>query len=621
MSNLLNDNKELMREYNYEKNNNVELDILTSGSHKKIWWICSNGHEWEAEIKSRSLGRGCPYCANKKLLKGYNDLETTNPELAKEWNYEKNSDLRPSDFIAGSHKKVWWKCSKGHEWESYILGRKDRGCPYCANRIVLKGYNDLETTNPQLAEEWNYKKNKLLLPSDVMAGTEKKVWWICSNGHEWEASIKNRNIGQQCPFCTNTTLLKGYNDLETTNPELAKEWNYEKNKGLKPSDIIAGSNKVIWWKCSKGHEWKTKSLYRNYGQNCPYCANKKLLKGYNDLETTNPKLAKEWNYKKNGNLRPSDFIAGTHKKIWWKCSKGHEWEAPIKSRNAGIGCPQCSDELRTSMPERTIFYYINQYFSDAINNYHSSVIANKELDIFIPSINVGIEYDGQYYHKDYKKDKLKDDLCKKNNIRLYRIREKDCKQYQSSSIKIYLDENNKSSLEKAISLLLKDLLNKSITICIDKDINKIYDLINFMEKEVSLMNINPELAKEWNYEKNGDLLPSQVSAGSHKKVWWKCPKGHEWISEIKSRNSGRNCPYCSNNKVLEGYNDLATINPNLAKEWNYEKNGDLLPNQVLPGSEKKVWWKCSNGHEWQAIIKSRSGNKNRKGTGCPNCAK
>ena len=124
------------------------------------------------------------------------------------------------------------------------------------------------------------------------------------------------------------------------------------------------------------------------------------------------------------------------------------------------------------------------------------------------------------------------------------------------------------------------------------------------------------MAKEWNYEKNGNLRPEHFAPSSHKKVWWKCCKGHEWQAAIANRNKGRKCPYCSGKKVLKGYNDLQTVNPTLALEWNYEKNNEITPTEVTPNSNKKVWWKCSKGHEWETTINNRS-----NGNGCPVCAR
>ena len=94
-----------------------------------------------------------------------------------------------------------------------------------------------------------------------------------------------------------------------------------------------------------------------------------------------------------------------------------------------------------------------------------------------------------------------------------------------------------------------------------------------MEKKKTLATEYPDIANEWHPTKNGILKPTDVTAGSHKKVWWICNKGHNWIAPIHSRTLTKsNCPYCSNRKVLSGFNDLASTNPTVANEWNFEKN-------------------------------------------------
>ena len=101
---------------------------------------------------NRAKGNGCPYCAGKKVLSGYNDLQTVNPTLAKEWNYEKNEGLTPAEVMPNSNKKVWWKCQKGHEWQAVISNRNNgNGCPYCAEQYAIKGQKDLQTVNQILA--------------------------------------------------------------------------------------------------------------------------------------------------------------------------------------------------------------------------------------------------------------------------------------------------------------------------------------------------------------------------------------------------------------------------------------------------------------------------------------
>ncbi len=536
-----------------------------------------------------------------------------NKNLMKEWNYEKNIDLNPNMITTNSSKKVWWKCEKGHEWQASVSNRtRGTGCPYCSGRKAIKGYNDLATVNPELAKEWNYEKNGDLKPNMVMANCGKKVWWRCEKGHEWQVSVDNRNRGSSCPFCANRQVLEGYNDLATVNPTLAKEWNYEKNGELKPNKIVSNSSKKVWWKCNKSHEWQASIINRNRGTGCPYCANQQVLKGYNDLTTTNLKVAKEWNYEKNGKLKPFMVLANSHKKVWWKCEKGHEWQAVISSRNKGTGCPICAKELQTSFPEQAIYFYIKKLFPDAING---DTHLKMELDIFIPSKNVAIEYDGIFWHKNSKSDARKNKLCRENKILLFRVKENTKEEsVENNYLRIIPCTYSDTGIKSAIKLITK-YLNKNIDVNLDRDRALIYESFIKNQKQRSLMIINPTLAKEWNYEKNSELKPDMVTASSNKKVWWKCNKGHEWQASITSRNKGNGCPICANQQVLKGYNDLATVNPTLAKEWNYKKNDELKPDMVTKNSSKRVWWKCNKGHEWQANISDRT-----RGNGCPICA-
>ncbi len=609
------DNAELMAEWNWEKNNELGFDpkVLTLGSNKKVWWECSKGHEWQATIANRNKGQGCPYCSGRYAIKGENDLETINPTLAKEWNYEKNNELTPTDVLPGSHKKVWWKCYKEHEWQATINDRNNgRGCPYCAGKKISKGYNDLQTLNPNLAKEWNYEKNDGLTPANVTSGSNKKVWWRCSKGHEWQASINNRNKEIGCPYCAGQKVLEGYNDLQTVNPALAKEWNYEKNGRLTPSSITANSGQKVWWKCQEKHEWQAVVSDRNKGKGCPYCSGRYAVTGKNDLQTVNPILANEWNYEKNNGLTPMDVTPNSGQKVWWKCNKGHEWQATVSNRTIGHGCPFCSSERRTSFPEYAIVYYLAKFGIDVIHSYKEQ---GYELDIYIPSKKVAIEYDGYYWHENKtKKDLEKNQKCKKDGIKLYRIRE-ELPPLNDSSID-YVVQKSQKNLSKILAQILGEIIGTSVDIDIEKDVIDIENLREYTEKQHSLVFSNLEIAKEWNYERNGKLKPQNISANSNKKVWWKCSRGHEWQARIDHRNSGSGCPYCAGKKVLTGFNDLQTVNPVLAKEWNYEKNDGLTPMDVLPNSNKKVWWKCSSGHEWQAIIANRN-----KGRGCPICRK
>jgi positive regulator of sigma E activity len=193
--------------------------------------------------------------------------------------------------------------------------------------------------NPDLAKEWHPTKNGSLTPSDVTLHSKKKVWWKCNKNHEWQAVVDSRSIGRSCPYCSGKAVCDD-NCLSTLNPDLAKQWHPTKNGSLTPSDVTLHSSKKVWWICGKGHEWEVLVSSRSAGDGCPYCSGRNAC-NENCLATLNPDLAKQWHPTKNGSLAPGDVTPHSPKKIWWICSKGHEWEATVGGRSYGTGCPKC----------------------------------------------------------------------------------------------------------------------------------------------------------------------------------------------------------------------------------------------------------------------------------------
>ncbi|MBR4461579.1 MAG: hypothetical protein IKS51_03250 [Erysipelotrichaceae bacterium] len=464
------------------------------------------------------------------------------PDLIKEWNYEKNIGIVPTDFSLGSHRKVWWKCSKcGYEWEAVIKDRKTRNCPVCAGKAVWPGHNDLASTNPDLLKEWDYEKNTTQ-PTEVSKGSGKKIWWKCSIcGGSWEETINNRTNGYGCPYCSGRRVLVGYNDLQTKYPDIAKEWDYDKNAFL-PTEVTSKSMKRVWWVC-------------------PVCNN--------------------------------------------------HYCSTVAARTSARSCPKCAKENQTSFPEQAIYYYIKRICPDSINGYRPKWLNGKELDVFIPSLNVAIEYDGSYWHQNIKKDLKKDQVLAEKGITFYRIREHDCPELLSSSIIINtgIPQQDGSHVEDAIQKLYGFLgfSDRENEIKISEDRFEILSLYVSEKKEDSLSARYPMIAAEWNYERNGNMAPQYVLYGSHMKVWWKCSKcGGEWEATVKDRTNGSGCPVCANKVVVHGINDLATIKPEIAKEWNYERNGSLTPDEVGYYEDRVVWWKCSRcGREFKSKIQLR----------------
>ena len=272
-------------------------------------------------------------------------------ELLSQWHSTKNKGLTPETISYGSRKKVWWQCAHGHEWQAIVAARKSgNGCPVCANQVIVPGENDLATMQPELAGQWHPEKNGHLTPDMVCDGSNRKVWWRCAKGHEWQAMVYSRALGGSgCPVCAGKQIVSGENDLATAHPEIAKEWHPTKNEMLRPDEVAVCSNKKVWWICDKGHEYQTIVADRTSQKTgCPYCTGRKVFPGFNDLATVNPDVASQWHPTLNGDLTPGQVTRGCHKSVWWECPEGHVWKAVIFSRTGkkSAGCPVCVGKVK-----------------------------------------------------------------------------------------------------------------------------------------------------------------------------------------------------------------------------------------------------------------------------------
>jgi hypothetical protein len=194
--------------------------------------------------------------------------------------------------------------------------------------------------DPVLGPEWHPTKNPDLDPNTLTTGSGKRVVWLCSQGHEWEARINRRGC---CPVCDGR-IVTPKNCLASTNPDLAAQWDFSKNVDLSAKDVTEKSIKMVGWICPKdpAHEYEAKIYLRSAGQGCPYCAGKRLLKK-DSLAVVYPKVAEEWDYEANKGITPDMVLPYSHLKAGWKCEHNHRWDATIKNRTQhGSKCPYCS---------------------------------------------------------------------------------------------------------------------------------------------------------------------------------------------------------------------------------------------------------------------------------------
>lgn len=305
---------------------------LSRSSARKVWWRCKSGHEWLASPASRSQGNGCPVCSGHLVVAGVNDLFSTHPDIAA----EAVSTDEARSVSHGSAKRLMWRCERGHEWRASVYSRTHmgNGCPVCSGVAARKRHDTLAQERPDLAAELVDRG----LGESLSAGSSRYVNWRCANGHMWSATVANRVLnGQSCPVCSGRSVVSGYNDLATTHPDLAAQL---VDREL-AHEVGARSHVVARWRCEAGHEWDASVASRaQRGTGCPYCANRSVLAGFNDLATTDPDLG----YELVCADEATRHVRGSHVKLKWRCGHGHEWDATIASRAIlGAGCPYCSN--------------------------------------------------------------------------------------------------------------------------------------------------------------------------------------------------------------------------------------------------------------------------------------
>jgi len=618
-------NKEyLLQEWDYELNKDFDIKTILTGSHTKVWWKCSKcGYKWQIAIRNRVNGSHCPCCINKVAVEGINDLTTTHPEIAKEWHPTMNNGLTPQDITAGSNKDIWWICLHcENKWKTTVYHRaiKGSGCPKCrhSKRLNYGTKENLLFTHPEIAKDWHPTKNKKLKPEMFSKNSRYKIWWKCHVcGKEIETEIKNYS---GCKTCKKQIILNNKN-LSITHPQLLSEWDNNKNTIIKPVDVLASSPKKVWWKCVKcGYEWQAKISNRAVlGRGCPCCSNRVIVVGVNDLATTHPEIAKEWHPTKNKDLTPQKVTYGSNKKVWWLCPKGHEYQATIGHRTCGVGtnCPICNSGRQTSFAEQAVYYYVKKLYPDAINRYTADFLGRMELDIYIPSINYAIEYDGEPWHKGsakLKREERKYILCKSKNIKLVRFREEEAPltafiaDTQFCRDRLY----EHSTLEHTIQLLLERLNFKSMGCPLDVNIERDrYEILKYKYelKKDTLLDKFPDVAKEWHPTKNGDLKPSMFKAGTDHKVWWLCPTcGNEYEAAINKRATNKNptgCPKCgilkNSKKRMKAVNMIDIMTNQIIRTFDSISEAQKLTNiknisMVCNGYREKA-----GGYKWSYV--------------------
>lgn len=231
--------------------------------------------------------------------------------------------------------------------------------PNFSERIVMV-IELLERLKPKMIIDYpdllkEYSSKNALPPHLVVAGTNKRIWWVCSKcSHEWQAKGGARVIGNGCPGCAGQVATSA-NNLATNCPELAKEYMPPPKNKLAATELTPGSGKRVWWKCPTcSHEWLASVNNRaGHKRGCPACYGR-VATPNNNLATKYPELAKEYMAPPKNELPADQVHNGSHVKFWWKCSKcGHEWQSRSADRvkkSSSTGCPACAGKSGKATP-------------------------------------------------------------------------------------------------------------------------------------------------------------------------------------------------------------------------------------------------------------------------------
>ena len=323
-----------------------------------------------------------------KLTVGVNDLKTNYPELVKQWS--ENNEKGPECYSSFSNKKVEWVCEEGHYWFAAIAARHRAGCPYCSGKKPIEGVNDFKTLYPELAKQWSHNNKKKA--TEVTGKSGYRALWICGEGHEWDMSVATRANGQNCPYCSGRRRTED-NSLYHTHPDLMSEWSPDNT--INPKKISPGSKHTVMWVCTEGHEWSSSVSNRTIlGNNCPFCSGFYPIKGETDFATLFPEYVSQWSKKNTRN--PDEVTRGSGYRAIWVCSEGHEWDTKVADRSIyRTDCPMC---YKPSKYETEIQSLLGVH-TDMVTNTRK-VIPPLELDIYIPSKNIAIEFNGLYWHSE-----------------------------------------------------------------------------------------------------------------------------------------------------------------------------------------------------------------------------
>jgi hypothetical protein len=564
----------------------------------------------------------------KSKKRNTTDLETDYPKLFVEWDFPKNTEAG-YDFgqIERVDDKFWWQCGvhESHSWRASLrsrYGSSPRGCPFCTNKAVC-ATNSLATVYPGIAAEWHPTKNDLLSPDNVVFGSAKLVWWMCSknNEHQWQDQIFKRTRNKKsCPDCAQEE--KDARSLANLYPLIAAEWDEVKN-GVPATKVAPFSHKPYWWRClvDVSHVWEM-NVAQRHNSGCPFCSTRKV-NSYNNLLFVNPTLARKWHPTKNVDLVPSEILANSRIKYWWFCPEGadHEWEASPYARRAG-DCPFCAEKTNS----------LRTHFPDIANEWLRT--DNEQRNITPETVTYGskvmVWWQCQRFPEHKWKATVNSRTAKESGC-------PHCAHHTSApELRVFTEIKalfNSVEARRKIDGKEIDIYFPDLKLGIEYDGSYFHKFrkekdseknLFFAERGIMIVRLREspliKISGDDIIVPQGDLLKSSIN------------QLLRTISKFQPSILNTVISYCAcaefiNDREYRRYlsylpgplpeESLAALNPELSSQWDMERNSPLTPELFAPFSQKEVHWRCLKfpDHRWQERIAVRSNNR-----GCPFCS-
>ena len=516
---------------------------------------------------------------------------------------ELTSEIEVIEEYKNSKEKIKFLCKKCNNiWmaqpNNILNGNK---CPKC--------YGTPKKTHEKFLEEIKERNYKIeVLEKYIDAKTKIKYKCdICNN--IWEATPNQILRGSGCPKC--------YGTPKKTHEDFVDELKIKKNY-VEIIEKYIDANTFIKFKCKKcGNIWKDSPIKLLNRGLCPKChqslSTKETKKNYNIYYYGNESKTHDNFVKEMKKINSKIIIISTYKtrmqSIECKCKDcGYEWSTKAMYLLEGRGCPNCYLGYQSSFFEQCLYIALKNYYEkeDVLNRDKTAI--NKELDIYIPSKKIAIEYGSWFWHKDkLKKDIEKYILCKNKKIKLLTIYD----HYNDKDISEKF-ENNIITFREDIGANRKniDLLKKQLQTVFNKlNISFIFS-DDYCEKiknysELAIRRKSTEEFKKELYKVNDKVEVIGEYTRLHNKIKTKCKKcNYIWETFPYNLLKKHGCPKCG--KIYKKTTDEY-------KEELYKINKQIEVIGEYTGAREKISVKCKIcGHEWSPAAGSLI-----VGHGCP----